>query len=106
LLTDCAPSCRVYRYGWPSSSKRSNRRRDTLSAEFETYLQLATKIADLFARADGLDSKIKDLNIASPPGEPHLYSVELQARQMTAFSPNAPSILQTAQTAANKTNSR
>jgi hypothetical protein len=51
--------------------------RDQLSAEFETYLPLAMQMANLFARADALDNRIRDLNVASPPGEPHLYSVEL-----------------------------
>jgi hypothetical protein len=68
--------------------------RDQLSAEVaETYPQLAMQMADLFTRAEALNSRIKDLNVASPAGEPHLYNVELHARGIDRFTRDAPSLL-------------
>lgn len=77
---------------WRDRAAQLEAARDALSTELLEYQKHAQWIADTLARADALDSEIKRHNATSPSGERHIYSVELHARRMTAFSRDTPSI--------------
>jgi hypothetical protein len=63
--------------------------------EFEQALPLFGQLADLFTRMKACDSEIRKLQLARPANVAgDLGSVELCVRELNAFTPDSPSILE------------
>jgi hypothetical protein len=83
---------------WLADFKRVQRKLDEAATLFATYPEHAEAIANLFAAAAEVDKEISRINGAAPDGEHRrLRSVELEARNLTQFTLDNPSLSQTVQ---------
>jgi hypothetical protein len=80
---------------WEARFDELHVKRDALADEFEKALPLFNQLADLFIRMQPCDSEIRKLQLARPANVAgDLGSVELCVRELNAFSPDTPSILE------------
>jgi hypothetical protein len=83
---------------WLADYRRVHQRRDEAVALFRDYQKHAEAIAQMFALAEVVDKEVSRINSNAPDGElRRLHSVELEARNITEFSRDNPSLSETVQ---------
>jgi hypothetical protein len=78
---------------WLADYHRVRQQRDQAVTLFRAYQQHVEAIAQMFALAEVVDKEVSRINVNAPDGEHRrLRSVELEARNMTAFTRDNPSL--------------
>lgn len=81
---------------WWAGYRRVRQQRDEAVTLFEGYRQHAEAIAGMFALAAAVDREVSRVNGSAPDGVGHrLRPVELEARDMQAFTRDYPSLAST-----------
>jgi hypothetical protein len=100
-LQDRLAECMAAEYSarWNADCDAVEAKRDEKATEFASRCpQLIGELVELFRSTQAVDQECARINAASPPNEHrHLLGVELTARNLPAFSRDAPSISKTAQ---------